>query len=189
ADEASAVPVRGGGDPIIGTERVPVILAAAGTTLLLPVVAAAVADGVSPDGVSWSVVAFGSTLPLTAVVWWAVRRVAPRVTTAGWVGVLTVFGHALDGVSTAIGVTQLGFGERTPLSRALLELGGLPSLPVLGEGWAFLLLKLAVATLLVHFFVPYIREEPGEGLLLLGFVAAVGLGPAVHNLLLFSVAA
>lgn len=34
----------------------------------------------------------------------------------------------------------------------------------------------------------YVREEPTEGYLLLGLVAAVGLGPGVHNLVLFSIA-
>jgi uncharacterized membrane protein len=99
-----------------------------------------------------------------------------------------VLGHTLDGVSTAVGVARLGFGERSPLSRVLLELGGLPSLPVLGEGWLFLLVKVVVACAVVHLFVPYVRDAPSEGLPLLGFVAAVGLGPALHNLLLFSIA-
>jgi len=60
---------------------------------------------------------------------------------------------------------------------------------VVGEGWLFLLVKLAVASAVVWLFAGYIRETPGEGYLLLGFVAAVGLGPAAHNLLLFAVAA
>ncbi|PHQ45435.1 DUF63 domain-containing protein, partial [Halorubrum sp. C3] len=53
----------------------------------------------------------------------------------------------------------------------------------------FLLVKLAVASAVVWLFAAYVREEPAEGYLLLGFVAAMGLGPAAHNLLLFSVAA
>jgi uncharacterized membrane protein len=32
------------------------------------------------------------------------------------------------------------------------------------------------------------QEEPREGAALLGFVAAVGLGPGAHNLLLFAIA-
>jgi uncharacterized membrane protein len=70
-----------------------------------------------------------------------------------------------------------------------LEIDGLPSLPVVGEGWLFLLVKLAVATAVVWLFAAYVRETPAEGYLLLGFVAAMGLGPAAHNLILFSVAA
>lgn len=120
--------------------------------------------------------------------WRALVRINPAVGVTGGVGGLVVFAHALDGVSTAVGVTQLGFGERSPLSRLLLELGGLPSVPVFGEGWVFLLVKLAVAGVAVSLFVPYVRETPREGMLFLGFLAAVGLGPAAHNLLLFTIA-
>jgi uncharacterized membrane protein len=58
---------------------------------------------------------------------------------------------------------------------------------VVGEGWVFLLVKLAVATLVVWLFAEYVRDRPAEGYLLLGLVAAVGLGPAAHNLLLFAI--
>ncbi|WP_418286790.1 DUF63 family protein [Halorubrum sp. DTA46] len=170
-------------------DRVPLALAAVGTALLLPVVAAALADGVSSTGARWSTVALVATGPIAAAVWVGLTRFRPEVAVTGSVGALTVFGHALDGISTAIGTSQLGFGERTPLSRLLLEFEWLPSVPVLGEGWLFVLVKLAVATLVVWLFAAYVRETPAEGYLLLGFVAAVGLGPAVHNLLLFSVAA
>lgn len=169
--------------------RVPVVVAAAGTLLVAPAVAAALGTGVSGSGASWSAVAVLSSAPIAALVWRTLGRLEPGTAVTGGVGALAVYGHALDGVSTAIGVTQLGFGERSPLSRVILELGGVPSVPVLGEGWLFLLVKLAVASAVVSLFVPYVRDEPAEGLLLLGFVAAVGLGPAAHNLLLFTVTA
>ncbi|MFC5279058.1 DUF63 family protein [Halorubrum rubrum] len=169
--------------------RVPSLLAAAGTLVLAPVVAVAVAGGISGSGAYWSAVAAIASIPVAALVRRALGRVEPGVAVTGGVGALAVFGHALDGFSTAIGVAQLGFGERSPLSRIILELDWVPAVPVLGEGWLFLLVKLAVASAVVYLFVPYVREEPAEGLLLLGFVAAVGLGPAVHNLLLFTVTA
>ena len=170
------------------SDRVPTLLAVVGGILVVPVVSVAVLGGVSSPGVMWSVVAFVATIPLTAGIWIGLTRAVPETNVTGGVGALVVFGHALDGVSTAVGVTQLGFGERTPLSRVILELGGVPAVPVLGEGWVFLLVKLGLASGIVWLFGPYVREEPTEGLLLLGFVAAVGLGPAAHNLLLFSVA-
>ena len=169
--------------------RVPAVVAAVGSLLVVPAVAAALATGVSVTGVAWSAVAVLASVPIAALVWQGLGRVEPGIAVTGGVGALAVYGHALDGVSTAIGVTRLGFGERSPLSRVILELGGVPSVPVLGEGWLFLLVKLAVASAVVSLFVPYVRDEPAEGLLLLGFVAAVGLGPAVHNLVLFSVTA
>jgi len=139
-------------------------------------------------GARWSTIALVLTIPIAGAVWVGLTRLRPETAITGGVGALAVFAHALDGVSTAVGTTHLGFGERTPVSRILLEIGGLPSLPVVGEGWLFLLVKLAVASAVVWLFAGYIRETPGEGYLLLGFVAAVGLGPAAHNLL-FAVAA
>lgn len=173
----------------IEDDRVPWLLATVGTVLVVPVVAIAALDGVSRPGVVWSTVALLLTVPVAAATWIGLTRAAPATAVTGAVGALAVFGHALDGVSTAVGVSQLGFGERTPLSRAILELGGVPPVPVVGEGWVFLLVKLGVASGVVWLFAEYVREEPVEGYLLLGFVAAVGLGPAAHNLLLFSVAA
>jgi uncharacterized membrane protein len=169
-------------------ERVPTRLAAAGALLLVPVVAAALATGVSGPGARWSAVALAVTVPVAAAVWVGLTRLRPETAITGGVGALAVFGHALDGVSTAVGTTQLGFGERTPVSRILLEFGWIPPVPVLGEGWVFLLVKLAVASLVVWLFAEYVRDRPAEGFLLLGFVGAVGLGPAAHNLLLFTIA-
>jgi len=63
----------------------------------------------------------------------------------------------------------------------------LPTAETLGSGWLFVVVKLAVAGGVVVLFADYIDEVPTEGLLLLGFIAAVGLGPGVHNLLLFAV--
>jgi len=170
-------------------DRVAETLAAAGALLVVPVVAVAAETGLSTEGARWSAVAFALTLPIAGAAWVGLTRLRPEAAVTGGVGALAVFGHALDGVSTAVGTVQLGFGERTPLSRVLLELGGIPPVPILGEGWLFLLVKLAVATAVVWLFAAYVRETPREGFLLLGFVAAMGLGPAVHNLVLFSVAA
>jgi len=52
----------------------------------------------------------------------------------------------------------------------------------------FLLVKLAVASAVVWLFAEFVRETPAEGYMLLGLIAALGLGPAAHNLLLFTVA-
>jgi uncharacterized membrane protein len=110
---------------------------------------------------------------------------AAAASSAGW---LVVVGHTLDGISTAVGST-LGFAEQTPLSRILIELGGgLVSLPFLGPAWLFVLVKIALATFIVVFIGEFAAEEPQRGYLLLGGVAAVGLGPGAHNLVLFMIA-
>jgi len=61
----------------------------------------------------------------------------------------------------------------------------LPTEPYLGVGWLFVLVKVALVAVVVVLLADYVREVPGEGYLLLGLVAAVGLGPGVHNVLLF----
>lgn len=126
---------------------------------------------------------------LTAVTWRLLAAMRPTVAEVGWVGVLALGAHALDGVSTAVGVDWLGFGERTPLSQAIIEFGaGLPTSGLLGDAWLFVLVKVVLVAWIVSAFTEYVREKPAEGYGLLGVVAAVGLGPAVHNLLLFAVA-
>ena len=75
--------------------------------------------------------------------------------------------------------------------------GALAALTVVGYAYTtgfaepslVVVVALVVAAGVVWLFAAYVREEPAEGYLLLGFVAAMGLGPAAHNLLLFSVAA
>ncbi|WP_020222266.1 DUF63 family protein, partial [Halarchaeum acidiphilum] len=104
-------------------------------------------------------------------------------------GALVIFGHALDAATTAVGVDALGFGEQTPLSRVIMQFAGsLPTAPVLGVGWLFIAVKLVLAVGIVLLLADYVREAPTEGYLLLAFIAAVGLGPGAHNLLLFTVA-
>jgi uncharacterized membrane protein len=128
---------------------------------------------------------------VTALAWISLRRLRPEATaTAGAVGLLALFGHGLDAVSTAVGVDVLGFGERTPLSRVIMEFAaGLPTADFLGSGWLFVVIKMVLVGGIVVLFADYIEETPAEGYLLLGFIAAVGLGPGAHNLLLFAVTA
>lgn len=142
----------------------------------------------------WPIVGVFAGILLTGVTWWALGRVRPRVTeTTARVGGLAVLGHALDATSTTVGVDILGFGEQSPLSAGVMHaaavlqealLGGVP----LGVGWLFVLVKLAVAAGVVSLLADLVRDDPTEGRLLLGFVAAVGLGPGIHNILLFIVA-
>jgi len=166
--------------------RVPQALAAVGTLGLAATLVAVSAQGIPGLGARWAGLSVVLSVPLALVAWSVLAAVRPAVTSIRRVGQLVVFGHALDGVSTALGVTQLGFGERSPLSRIILDVG-VPSMPVLGEAWLFVLVKLVVSGGVVSLFAPTVRDAPREGLLLVAFVAAVGLGPGVHNLLLFSV--
>ncbi|MFC6872567.1 DUF63 family protein [Halobellus marinus] len=125
---------------------------------------------------------------VAAAVWVTLTRLVPEIRQTGSLGALAVFAHVLDGVSTAVGIDVLGFDERTPLSRIIIEFAhGLPTEPLIGSGWLFVLVKIAVVSIVVWLFADFVSEEPTEAQVLLGVVAAVGLGPGVHNLLLFTV--
>ncbi len=166
-------------------------LGVAGLVAFLPACGAGVAVGLSRGTFApvWPAIALVVSLAVGAATWVVLRRTVPRVEAAGVVGALAVVAHALDGVSTAVGVDVLGFGERTPLSRVIIETAaGLPTAEVIGAGWLFVVVKLAVASVVVVLLADLVEEDPREGALLLGFVAAVGLGPGAHNLLLFAIA-
>jgi uncharacterized membrane protein len=164
-------------------------LAVAGLLVALAVVGYALALGAENGGLRlfWPVVGLFVAVFLAVALWAGTRRTYPEVAAAtGVAGALVLFGHALDAVSTAVGVDLLGFGERTPVSRAVLDVAAsLPTADLLGVGWLFVLVKLAIAEVVVVLFAEFVREDPTEGYLLLGLVAAVGLGPGAHNLILF----
>lgn len=166
-------------------------LGVAGLAVVVPICGAAVAVGLARGTFSplWPGVALVVSLVVGPAAWWLLRRAVPRVAVAGTVGALAIVGHVLDGVSTAVGVDVLEFGERTPLSRAILDAAAsLPTAEALGTGWLFVVVKVVVASVVVVLLADLVRDDPREGLLLLGFVAAVGPGPGAHNLLLFAIA-
>jgi len=171
--------------------QVPAVIAGTGLLALLPVVGGAVAVGAQQGtlAVFWPAVGMVLSVAVTALAWVGLRRLRPAAaSTTGSVGLLALFAHSLDAVSTAVGVDVLGFGERTPASRLIIEFADrLPTAEALGSGWLFVVVKLVLVGGVVVLFADYIEDEPTEGYLLLGFIAAVGLGPGVHNLLLFAV--
>lgn len=177
-----------------GVSTAPGILGVAGTVLLVATLAAATAwaltspaSGTTTGGPLLSGLILFATALFTAAVWAGLRRYAD-VSAVGLVGLIAVFGHTLDGVSTAVGYDVLGFGEQTPLSRLVIDLGAAVSPAWAGAGWLFVLVKLALAAAVVHLFEDFVREDPAEGYLLLAVVVAVGLGPGSHNLVLFAIA-
>ncbi|MDY6775489.1 MAG: DUF63 family protein [Halobacteria archaeon] len=128
-----------------------------------------------------------ATAALTAGVWLGISRLQPDAAeTTGYVGLAVVLGHVLDGVSTAVGIDLLGFNEETPLSRVVIGIG-YHLTPSFGGTWLFVLLKVAVAVGVVVGFTEYVDERPSEGRLILAVVAALGLGPGIHNILFFTV--
>ncbi|ARS88332.1 DUF63 family protein [Natrarchaeobaculum aegyptiacum] len=137
----------------------------------------------------WPVIATVVAGIVTALAWLALGLWFTDVAaTTGVTGAIVVFGHALDGVTTAVGYDVLGAHEEVPLSRLVLETaGGLPTAEYVGAGWLFVLVKVVLALVVLGLFREFVREAPRQARLLLAFIAAVGLGPGVHNVLLFMV--
>lgn len=127
---------------------------------------------------------------LGVIVWAALVRVIDELPAlAYWSGMAMVFGHVLDAVSTAIGIDVVGAGERSPVPRAIMDAAGtLPVADAIGVGWAFVIVKIAVAAGVLWLFVPFVKDAPRQAYLLLAALAALGMGPGVHNLLLFALA-
>lgn len=169
---------------------VPPVLGVAGGLLALGALASNVATATGTNQLSlfWPSVAAIGGVTLGTVGWVGLKQYQPEVAVAGTGGLLALVAHSLDGISTAVGIDILGANERTPLSRAIIEFGAsLPTAEFIGTTWLFVLVKFALACVLVYVLADYVREEPKEGRLLLVLVAAVGLGPGAHNLVLFAV--
>ena len=177
-------------DAAVDEPTVPLVLGASGVVVALLTVGTSLSIGVVRGTFSpgWSAVALVVGLVVGLVAWVLLGRLVPSVSVVGRAGLVAVSSHALDGVSTAVGIDVLGFGERTPLSRLIIETAAsLPTAGVLGSGWLFVLVKLAVVGFVVVLFADLMEEDPREGRALLGVVAAVGLGPGAHNLILFAI--
>lgn len=125
---------------------------------------------------------FVAAIAVLAVALWR----TPVIIRARYAAPTVVFAHVFDGVSTAIGTDVLGVSERSPLPRAIMDFAaGLPTASTIGRGWLFVLVKLVVAVVIVVLMDDYLNEEPAEASLILSLVAAVGLGPATNNVVLF----
>ncbi|MDY6764249.1 MAG: DUF63 family protein [Halobacteria archaeon] len=169
---------------------VAVIVGVTGSTVAVVSIGLTFLQGLNYGGLMFSWPFYGLLISaiLTGGVWFVMLRRIPKLNTVREAGPLVLLGHTLDGVSTAIGIDVLGLNEQTPMSRVVLEFAStLPTASLLGSGWLFVVIKVSIAALIVWLFVDFVREEPTQGYILLGIVAAVGLGPGVHNLLLFTI--
>lgn len=137
----------------------------------------------------WPVVSLAVAMALAGVAFIALSLTyTEAVAITGKGGAFVVFGHALDGVTTAIGIDIVGVTERSPVPRAIMEFAAeLPTAAYLGSGWLFVVIKILLALVLVALLADYVRDERNRGNLALAGVAAVGFGPGVYNMLLFLV--
>lgn len=135
----------------------------------------------------WPAAGLVASIVVTAVVWIVARRIVPATTTlAAWTGVVVLFGHVLDGITTAIGVEVLNAGERSPLAQIILDVGSLlPTADLIGGSWVFIVVKIILPLVVLVLFREYLEDAPSQARFLLAIIAAVGLGPGVYNSLLF----
>ena len=105
---------------------------------------------------------------LAAGVWGVFRPALPAAAGAtGVAGALVVFGHVLDGITTAVGIDVLEVHERSPLPRAIMGFAEtLPTAETIGVGWLFALVKIVLACGIVWLMAEYVEEAPSEGFFL-----------------------
>jgi uncharacterized membrane protein len=142
------------------------------------------------------VVLVGASLA-AAITWVGVKRFAPEINRGtGLMGLLIIWGHAVDGVANVVGLdwaAELGvqygdLGPKHPVNAGIVDLTAavLPSnvTHYTGTAWPFLLVKLAAAVLVVWIFDETVFEEsPRYTFILLITVLAVGLGPGTRDML------
>ncbi|MFL2521396.1 MAG: DUF63 family protein [Halobacteriales archaeon] len=138
---------------------------------------------------AWSIVGLVVALVVSILVWEAVKRKSAEIPKVlGSTGLLVIIGQTLDGTSTAIGIDILNFKEQTPISQMILDIGAsLPVANIIGVSWLFVCVKIVLAIALVFLFVDYTKEKPLYARILLIVMIAIGIGPGMHNLILYSV--
>jgi uncharacterized membrane protein len=142
-----------------------------------------------------AIVLVGATLA-ALVTWRLVERFAPEVNAGtGLIGLVVIWGHAVDGVANVVGLdwmTAIGAGPnlvpKHPVNQFVVDVTAstLPPsvLALTGDAWPFLLVKLVAATFVVWVFEESVFEEsPRYTMLLLVAVLAVGLGPGTRDML------
>ena len=99
-----------------------------------------------------------------------------------------VFGQVCDGFATMVGIDMFGYGEKHPVSNAVIQYGGAinDALGITwGEGaWLFALVKAALVGLIVWLFVQMRVEQRQQHfrLLIVLAVLIVGLAPGLRDI-------
>jgi uncharacterized membrane protein len=166
---------------------VPKLLEWCGLLLITPIVAVTLAIDGQKLHLVWPAIGLVVSAAMTGILWSYLAARSPVTTTrTGVLGIAVLFGHLLDANTTLIGIDVLGFREQTPLPQSILELAStLPIADSLGVGWLFFLIKLVVAIAIVRILA--VAVDTHHRPVLLGVTAVAGLGPGVHNLVLYVV--
>jgi uncharacterized membrane protein len=176
-------------------------LVGSGSAVLAVTLAFLLWSAVAPDGPGTFypqvllVILLGATAS-AAGTWWLLERYVPEANAGtGRIGLVVIWGHAVDGVANVVGLdwmVALGAGPnlvpKHPVNRAIVDITAstLPAsvLTFTGDTWPFLVVKLVAASLVVWLFDEQIFEEsPQYTILLLIAILAVGLGPGTRDML------
>jgi uncharacterized membrane protein len=142
-----------------------------------------------------SLLVLGGSVVIALAVYYGAERFAPVVNEGtGRIGLVVIFGHAVDGVANVLAADWVGsigipveYGAKHPVNRFIIEttasLQPESISAVVGTSWPFLVVKIVAATLVVYVFDAKIFEEsPRYAILLLVAILAVGLGPGTRDM-------
>ena len=137
----------------------------------------------------------GGATGITAVVWVATERYAPRINEGtGYMGALVVWGHTVDGIANVFSLDWghlIGLPSYAPkhvVNAAIVDITAAVQpawlTDSIGSAWPFLFVKVAVAVVVVWIFDDTIFDEsPRFAILLLIAILAVGIGPGTRDFL------
>jgi uncharacterized membrane protein len=156
--------------------------------------------GLTTGYVSWfpqvlfSVVVIATLV--SAGIFYAVEEWKPEINAGtGRIGLVVLWGHAIDGVANVIAADWLGalgvnltYTAKHPANRFIIDateaIFPQSVLATLGSSWPFLVVKMVVALAVIWIFDEQIFEEnPRYAVLLLVAIVAVGLGPGTRDMI------
>ncbi|WP_254821449.1 DUF63 family protein [Haloglomus halophilum] len=155
-------------------------LVASGTGVVAPVLAVTVLAGRATVAtlVPLALAPVVAAIAAAAVVFVLGLSAAPALAAARSLALLAVYAQALHAVAVVVAVDALGVPASGPMARATVGLGA-ELVGGFGIGWPFLLLKLCAVALLVVGLGRLAERRETVAYVLLGTVAALGVGPAV----------
>ena len=133
---------------------------------------------------SIAIVTLVGATAITGAVWWITERVAPQINEGtGYMGLVVVWAHSIDGIANLIGLSYAqAFGwpynlsPKHPINAAIVDF--------FGNAWPFLALKIAAAIFIIWIFNDeFFEESPRFAIVLMITVVAVGLGPGTRDML------
>lgn len=167
-------------------------LTAAGVGVTMPLLVALLfrSFGAELQAVLIAVGALVAAVVLAAVAYVLLSYVYSKaIIETGLLGWILVFGHVLDGTTTAVAVDVRHIPVNYAVGRMITDYAAtLPTEQYLGTAWLLVLIRLVLAIVVVsgvaHLLSRYLKDREGLGYLLLGVVTAFGVGPGIHHLLI-----